>query len=182
MHRPLIAIVMLTAIASVPSRHAIGEENLEYQVKAAFLFNFAKFIEWPPQAFDNPDSPIVIGVLGENPFSNSLRLTVDGKTINNRRLMVKQFETPTDARVCHILFISPSERRRLPLIFDTLKGSPVLTVGESADFMNEGGVIRFVLEEDKVRFEINLEAAARAAIKLSSKLLKLARFIKGGPK
>jgi len=146
----------------------------EYQLKAAFLFNFAKFVEWPPAAFATPTSPIIIGVLGDNPFGDDLERTIRGKTLNARRLEIKEFRSAPQATNCHILFISTSEKKRLPEIFEGLRGTSVLTVGETDRFTETGGMINFVPEGNKIRFQINEIAARSAGLKISSKLLNLA--------
>ena len=146
----------------------------EYQVKAAFLFNFAKFVEWPAQAFAEPTSPMVIGILGENPFGDDLERTIRGKTINNRPFEIKAIKSLPEARRCHILFISTSEKTRLPEILESLGTATVLTVGEMERFVETGGMINLVKEADKIRFQINDVAAKNAGLKISSKLLSLA--------
>lgn len=146
----------------------------EYQVKAAFLFNFAKFIEWPPRAFASVKSPLIIGILGENPFHDDLVQTIRNKTVDDHPVLIKQFYSASDATNCHILFISASERKHLPEIFNTLKGASVLTVSETDRFTEKGGMINFVLEGTKIRFQINKNAATSAGLKISSKLMSLA--------
>jgi hypothetical protein len=146
----------------------------EYKLKAAFLFNFAKYVEWPPAAFAEATSPMVIGILGENPFRDDLEPTIRDKTINNRPLVIKEFRSPAEATNCHILFISTSEKQRLPEILKSLHGASVLTVGETDGFTETGGMINFVTGGNKIRFQINVEAAKSAGLKVSSKLLSLA--------
>jgi hypothetical protein len=146
----------------------------EYKLKAAFLFNFAKYVEWPPAAFAEATSPMVIGILGENPFRDDLEPTIRDKTINNRPLVIKEFRSPAEATNCHILFISTSEKQRLPEILKSLHGASVLTVGETDRFTETGGMINFVTGGNKIRFQINVEAAKSAGLKVSSKLLSLA--------
>ena len=146
----------------------------EYQIKAAFLFNFAKFVQWPQAAFTGAASPIVVGVLGENPFHDDLARTIRNKSIDEHPLVIKEFRSPTEATNCHILFISTSEKNRLPEILKGLKGTSVLTVGEMEHFTESGGMINFVLKGKKIRFQINNDEAARAGLKISSKLMSLA--------
>jgi len=149
----------------------------EYRVKAAFLWNFAKFIQWPTNAFANEAAPFVIGVLGEDPFGDDLVKTVRDKQINTHPITVKTFRTVSDAKECHLLFISTSETNRLADIFKSLSGSPILTVGdvgETGKFTEAGGMINFVFEGNKIRFQINDDAAKAANLKISSKLLSLA--------
>ncbi|HTQ50383.1 MAG TPA: YfiR family protein [Candidatus Acidoferrales bacterium] len=147
----------------------------EYQIKAAFLYNFAKFVEWPGQAFASPTSPIVIGVLGENVFGDNLERTIRDKTINNHPLQFKQFHSVMEATNSQILFISASEKSRLPRILNGLRGTSVLTVSENSDeFIKAGGMINFVIEDNRVHFQINDDAAKKSGLTISSKLLSLA--------
>ena len=146
----------------------------EYQVKAAFLFNFAKFVEWPPGSFAGATSPMVIGILGDNPFGSDLEQTIQNKTINNRLIVIKPLPSLAEATNCQVLFISTSEKKRLAEIFDGLRGASVLTVGETDRFTEAGGMINFVEEGNKIRFQINDAAAKGAGLKISSKLLSLA--------
>jgi hypothetical protein len=145
----------------------------EYQIKAAFLFNFAKFVEWPPKALAGTKSPIVIGLLGANPFGDDLTRTIRGKTIDAHPLLVKELRLPADATNCHILFISSSEKKRLPEILEALKGAPVLTVSETDRFTESGGMINFFMEGAKIRFQINKDAATGVGLTISSKLMSL---------
>ena len=164
----------LVWLLSVGDGRAQESQPTEYQIKAAFLFNFAKFVEWPPAAFAEATSPMVIGILGENPFGDDLERTIRGKTINNRPLVIKEFRSPAEATNCHVLFISTSEKQRLPEILKSLHGTSVLTVGETDRFIETGGMINFVAEGNKIRFQINEVAAESAGLKISSKLLSLA--------
>jgi uncharacterized protein DUF4154 len=153
---------------------AQNSQPTEYQIKAAFIFNFARFIEWPPKAFSRTTSPLVIGILGENPFHNDLQRTIGGKTVDDHPLVINELSSPAEATNCHILFISTSEKPRLPQILNVLKGASVLTVGEMDRFTENGGMINFVQEGTKIRFQINNGAATSAGLKISSKLLSLA--------
>ena len=153
---------------------AQGTPPTEYQIKAAFIFNFARFIEWPPQAFADTTSPFVIGILGESTFRDDLQKTIGNKAVDDHPLKILQLYTPTSATNCHILFISSSEKPRLPQILKVVNGTSVLTVGEMERFTENGGMINFVQEGSKIRFQINNEAATGAGLKISSKLLNLA--------
>jgi len=152
----------------------------EYAVKAAFLYNFTKFVEWPPNAFSGERSQFRVCVLGEDPFGKSLRVIGD-ESVAGRRVSLLQAEEIRQPEDCQILFISRSERDRLSQILADLGEAPVLTVGDSGGFLDQGVIINFTLENGKVRFEINQEAAERAGIKISSKLLRLATRVKGSP-
>lgn len=147
----------------------------EYQIKAAFIYHFAEFVDWPPQAFTGASSPMVIGILGENVFGDNLQRTINGKTVRGHPLQVKQFTSLAEATNCQVLFISASEKDNLPKILAQLQGGNTLTVGEKMDnFLSTGGMINLVIVEAKVRFQINNEAAKKAGLTISSKLLTLA--------
>jgi hypothetical protein len=155
---------------------AAAQSPDEYQVKAAFLFNFAKFVEWPAESFKSPADPIVICIVG-NPFETRLENTVNGKRIEERRLTVRQVSGATEVAGCHMLFVAADKKRNGDLL-GRAKISPVLTVGETANFAASGGVIGFKTEGGRVRIEINICAAARAHVHISSKLLSLAEIVK----
>ncbi len=152
----------------------------EYQLKAAFLYNFAKFIEWPPEAFPEDTSPFAIGIIGQNPFGIDLERTVKSKLVNGHPFAVIQVRTLAELKHCHILFISPSERKRLPEILNSVRNTNVLTVSEVDHFLESGGMINFTMEGNKVRFQIHDEAAKLAGLKISSKLLNLAKRTERG--
>jgi hypothetical protein len=166
--------LLLALLLAVPAL-AGAQTAAEYDVKAAFLYNFAKFVDWPPAAFPDPNS-LRICVLGEDPFGKSLQAVTD-EQVGGHKLIVTRTESLAKPTGCQILFISRSERERLAQILAAVKGSPVLTVGDTDGFANRGVMINFVLEGSKVRFEINTESADRAGIKISSKLLQLAKKI-----
>ena len=150
----------------------------EYQVKAAFLYNFARFVEWPPAA--DGAAPFVVTVLGRDPFGTVLDDTFRGKTVDARQVVVRRVSRSEDVGKSHILFICDSEKDRLPQILKSLESAPVLTVGEMSDFAERGGVIRFKVEQDRIRLEINVAAAERSRLRISSQLLKLARIVEPG--
>jgi len=155
-----------------------GASPTEYEVKAAFLFNFAQFIEWPAKAFASTNAPFVIGVLGDDPFGHVLNQTVQGETLNGRLIALKHSNRLEELTGCQILFVSRSEKTRLPQVLAAIGNSGVLTVGETDQFLRHGGVINFVTtHENKVRFEINLSAAERQGLKLNAKLLKVAQTV-----
>ena len=145
----------------------------EYQVKAAFIYNFAKFVDWPGDAFSE-GGVLVVGVVGDDPFGRTLD-QLQGNTANGRRLRIKRLRWDEDLRSCQILFISNSERRHLGKIMDSIRGTSVLTIGEMPQFNQAGGIIKFVIQDDKVRFEINAGAAGQARLRISSKLLALSK-------
>ena len=154
-----------------------GQIN-EYQVKAFFLYNFARYVEWPSQSFKAVNDPIVICILGQNPFGSALDQAITGKVVEGRPFVVRRISDIQPGSNCHILFVNSSERKRFRSMAESLKGSGVLTVGETPGFTADGGVINFKLEDGKVRFEIDVDAAAREHLHISSKLLSLAQIAK----
>jgi len=175
-----MAFAIMTAGAAAllaPRLAAQTSEPTEYQVKAAFLFNFTKFVDWPAAAFADPHAPIVLGVLGDDPFGDSLSLIVDGQLVRGRGITIRKFRFGDDVRRCHVLFVSASEQARTAQILGGLRGASVLTVSDFAGFAGDGGVVQFVMEEDRVRFVVNAKAAARADLRLSAKLLAVAHVI-----
>jgi hypothetical protein len=153
---------------------AQGSQPTEYQIKAAYIYNFARFVDWPPQAFASTNAPMVIGVLGENVFGSSFQ-QFNGRKINGHELQFEKFDSVTTATNCQILFISASEKSHLSKILGQLQGTSILTVSEADNFIGDGGMIYlFIDEENKVRFQINNNAARKAGLTISSKLLSLA--------
>jgi hypothetical protein len=157
-----------------PARCRAAEAKLEYEVKAAFLLNFTKFIEWPPAAFISAEAPLTICVLGDDPFGNSLDQVVAGESVSGRRLAVQRIKGITP-KACQVLYVSKSEKE-VPGILSAL-GPGVLTVSDREGFLREGGMIGFVIEGRRVRFDINLHAASRASLAISSRLLSVARSV-----
>lgn len=168
-------LLVLGLLGSTLGTQVQAQSPNEYQVKAAFLYNFAKFVDWPAEAFTDSNAPLVIGVIGDDPFGGALDQAVSGKSIGGHWLNVRRLKWGQDLRSCHILYISSSERRRLPQIIQSLRGASVLTVGDVEEFNQQGGIINFILESNKVRFEINSRAADQARLRISSKLLALAK-------
>jgi hypothetical protein len=170
----ILGLVLLLTAGGVHAQDQEPPSPSEYQLKAAFLFNFAKFVEWPPEAFADEKSPFIIGVLGDNPFGKELERTVEGKIVNGRYIQIREAGSLAEAKKCHILFVCNSENKRLQEVFEALRGASVLTVGDWTHFTESGGMISFVLENSKIRFQINDQAARAAGLKISSKLLNLA--------
>ena len=161
-----------------------SSDSSEYLIKAGFIYNFAKFVEWPATAFAQPDSPIVIGILGTDPFGTLIDRIVENKKIGARGVVVKRLKWGMDLKDlkdCKILFVGASERAHVDDLVQIVKSLPILTVGETPGFAERGGVIRFVLEDNRVRFEVNVDAARQADLTISSRLLTLARIIQQAP-
>lgn len=150
----------------------------EYQVKALFLLNFTKYVDWPTNAFAGAETPITIGVVGENKIGAELEKIIPGRSANGRPIALKVIDNSSDLAQCQILFIGNSETKRQREILSSLRKAPVLTVGETGQFLDEGGMINFVLKEGKVRLEINLASARKANLQISSKLLSVADTVK----
>ena len=197
---PLILVMLLTLVTGAAED---SEPSKEYQVKAAFIYNFIKFVDWPEpagaeadQKTDNDNRQIIIGVIGRDPFGRAFE-AVTKKKIRDKQVILKQFDgfaensteykadgktrykyKDADAlKACQVLFVCPSESRYFKEIIDIVKDNCVLTIGETKDFLETGGIIEFTTEQKKVQFEINLIAAEQAKLKISSKLLRLAKRV-----
>jgi YfiR/HmsC-like len=155
-------------------------QSKEYQLKAAFLFNFAQFVKWPAASFGSADAPFNIGILGDDPFGAALEETVQGEAIDNHKLRVVHGRTLDDLKDCELIFISKSEEDHLGEIIGQLDSKPILTVSDIDSFALSGGAIDFYLQDGRVRFEINPDSAQRKGLKISSQLLNLGRIVKGG--
>ena len=156
-----------------------AQEDPAYQIKAGFLYQFLFFVEWPTIVESGSDDEVVIAILGKDPFGDAFD-AVEGLLINGRRLVIKRYDqlpAPQDLKNCRLLFISPSLQNNMVKIIQTLKAYPVLTVSDVKGFVDAGGMINFVIKEDRVRFEINPDAAAHVGIKIRSKLLRVAERI-----
>ena len=152
-------------------------QSKEYQIKAAFLFNFAQFVQWPATAFTEADAPFCIGILGDDPFGTALEETIQGETVNRHKLLVRHAQRFEDLEDCQLIFVSKSEEGNLADIFSKLDSKPILTVSEIDSFAENGGAINFYLQGNKVRFEINPGSAQRGGLKISSQLLSLGKVI-----
>ena len=171
---------VLMALGGARSASTQTNPTGEYQVKAAFLFHFAQFVDWPEGTFKEADSPLTYCTIGEDPFHGALDASLNGKTIEARVVRVQHIKQAQQIPGCQILFIGAAENRLIPEVLTATRGTSVLTVGESEHFARNGGMIGFFLEENKIRFEINLEAAEHAKLRVSSRLLALAKTVIGG--
>ena len=176
--RTICAAIVVVATVAVGSLGLAAQPAAgEYEVKAAFLYNFARYIEWPEEAVPDAEDTFVIGVLGEDPFGPILDRIAKSKTVDGRKIAVRRFATVEDYTPCHILFVSSSETDRLATVLARLAESHVLVVGDTPGSARQGVIINFVIEQSKVRLEINPGAAERAGLKISSKLLRLATIV-----
>lgn len=170
----VVSALLLSGAIEMPAQTKISRE---YQIKAAFLFNFAQFVTWPPDAFTNAAAPFRIGILGEDPFGAFLDETVRNEKVNGHPLVVQRYRSAKDIKDCQILFVSRSESRRVKRILADLKNRNILTVGDMEDLVESGGIIRFSTEKNKIHFQVNLEAAKNANLTISSKMLRLAEIV-----
>jgi hypothetical protein len=171
-------VLLALSVAASPAPMAGDSPSLECQVKAAFIYNFAKFVEWPDDAGSAGGAPLTLGVLGEDSLADALDGMVRGKKVGDRILQVRKFKSLESLEPCQVLFIAPSEEARLPKILARIRQAPILTVGEGRRFGQEGGMVRFLMEDHKLHFEIRIDLAERAGLKISSKLLALAKVIR----
>ncbi|TAK57824.1 MAG: YfiR family protein [Bacteroidetes bacterium] len=149
----------------------------EYKFKAVYLFNFLQFIEWSPEAFQTSKSPIIIGILGDDPFRGTLEQTLEHETINGRTIQIQRMNNIEKIKNCHLVFIPKSERAQLDVLFSNFKNKNLLTISEIEGFAERGGCINFFIEDNKLRFEINVDAVHDAGLQVSSKLLRLAKVV-----
>ena len=175
--RGLILCLLTLALFFNPPNVGAQQTLSDYRVKAAYVLNFLRFVQWPDDAFSDTKAPVVIGIVGEDPFGNQLPQAILGKTVQGHDLIIRRYKAGEDLRGNHILFISASEKKRLPQILASLRGSSVLTVAEMDRFLEAGGVIQFTFENSRIRFAINVDAADRARLKVSSKLLSVAQYV-----
>jgi hypothetical protein len=175
---PVVMSLILFSLLGVAHAQSPMDEYDEYRVKAAFLFHFAQLVDWPPGTLGPDEKSIVLCTYGDDPFHGDLE-EIEGRQIQSRFLRVRHLKETKDARSCQILFIGRSEGSHLSTILAQLRGTPVLTVGEGDKFLQQGGIIGFCWEGNKVRFGISLDAAERAKLKISSRLLLLAKTVAG---
>jgi hypothetical protein len=170
-------VVLLCATCAVTAPGA-DDAGLEYKVKAGFLFNFAKFVEWPAKTLPTSSSAIILGVLADDPAAPVLRQALQNKVANGRPLTVRFLSDPTGLSACHIFFLSRGQKARMEEVLSKLEGVPVLTVSETDEFARRGGMISFIRKDESFRFEVNLEVAEKAGIKVSAKLASMATIVK----
>jgi uncharacterized protein DUF4154 len=175
--RIVFLLALLAQILLPSATRAQSEISQEYQVKAAFLYNFARFVDWPAKNFENDQAPMVLCVYGKDPFGSVLDDTVRGKTIGSHSFVVRRLRSSKGLAGCHIAFITDVGTNQLKDVLPTLQESNVLSVGDDSHFAEQGGDIQFVIDRDHVRFVINIDSINRASFRMSSKLLALAKII-----
>jgi len=182
--RLIVAVLLsLSLVAGANAQSSASAATSEYLIKAGFIYNFAQLVQWPPAAFSQADSPIVIGILGTDPFGTSIDRVVENKKLDGHNLVVKRLRWSRDLKdltECNILFVSLSEREHISDVINMVKWLPILTIGETPGFAARGGIINLTLEDNKVRFEVNIGAAKQANLNISSRLLALAKIVPQG--
>jgi hypothetical protein len=175
----VVLIAMMLSLLGSPL--VLGSDtgtSREHQIKAAFVYNFTKFIEWPAQSFPDANAPIIIGVLGETPFATELEQLVRDRKVNGHTILVKRIQSVAEAASTHLLFVSATEDAQLASLRAALESRPIVTVGESSSFAQSGGTITFILQDDKVRFEISTATAEQTGLRISAQLQKLAATVR----
>jgi hypothetical protein len=170
----IIALFISVESPSAYSMIPLGRIPLEYKVRAAYIFNFARFIQWPPDTFHSPSSPLVIGVLGRDPFIPSLQAALNGALVEGRPVQIKEVDTPADLAAIHILYVGRSEEERISDDLSVLRHRPILTVSDARGFLEQGGMIKFSIEDEKIVFTVNAHALERSGLKASSQMLQFA--------
>jgi hypothetical protein len=168
----LLCIYTFVLMYSIPLP-AQKPGSREYQLKAVFLYNFTQFVEWPSSSFSSDKAPMIIGILGTDPFGSYLEETVAGEKINGHPLLVQRYNSIEEAAECHVLFINVADKKEREQIMTKLKGRNILTVSDAPDFLEQGGMIRFFTRQGKIKLEVNLEQTKMANLVMSSKLLRL---------
>lgn len=173
----LLAVGLLALLPGTQAGAADNVSAREYQIKAAFLYNFTKFVSWPQDRFSGEPNPLEICIIGHDPFGSVIDISTKGKFVKGRPLVVRRIQQIGDVDTCHLLFVSSSERSRFSQIVAYTSELPILTVADGGNFAKRGGIINLVITGNKVRFEINPNAASRAGLQLSAQLLKLALIV-----
>lgn len=155
-----------------------AQTSREYSIKAVFLYNFTQFVEWPPHAIGSGDAPFVIGILGDDPFHAAIDDAVRGEKTKGHNIVVQRYQRVRDIKNCQILFISNSESRNVKEILNALPSKNILTVSDISDFATNGGIIRFLTRENRIKLQINLPASKDADLNISSKLLQVAEIVR----
>ena len=171
-----VAALLTLGTPGFSERTSDSAKTLEYRIKAAFLYNFARFVEWSQQDGRN-EGNLVIGILGKDPFGPILDQTVRGKKAAGRPLEIKRLSSVDNAASCHLVFVSSSERQRVETLLTAVNGAGVLIVGETPDFLDKGGMINFVIEEERVRIDLNLSTTQAAGLNVNSQLIRVARRV-----
>lgn len=181
MRQRILACLMLVLLSVLGQETRAQDAQVsESDLKAAFLFNFTKFIEWPPEAFAGENATVNVGVYGDEDFTKTLKTLLADKKAHGRPFTVKRLNNPADAKTCQILYFQEAEARKMQAVYEAIKKMPILTVGESDDFIDHGGMFNLFFEDKQLRFEVNQTTAENAKLTVSSKLMKLAKKVRKG--
>lgn len=172
---------MLTAVLllAFTARGGTPAKYREYQVKAIWMLNFTRYVDWPTNAFATKEAPCIVGVLGKDPFGDELEAAFMKKSIKGRPFVLRRVHREAEAAQCHMLFVPATERRTWRDMQAAMTKAPILAIGEADEFLDQGGIINFLIKDASIAFEIDLHAAQRAGIKFDANLLKIASKVKG---
>ncbi len=176
-----LAVAVVGACLPTSLTRANAPAHTEYEVKAAYLYNFGRFVEWPQNSAASHENQFAICVLGHDPFGAALDATISGEKIDGKNVVARRISKPGEAGGCRVIFITPGKGGQMKGILAALENSSVLTVSDVPMFVEDGGMVEFVMTDERVRFEINLAAARQAGLNLSSELLKVAARVMQGP-
>ena len=176
--RPIYIMLFCLCLGLLPYQSEAGSGTNEYEVKAAFIYQFAHFVEWPSSAFSSSSSPLVIAVLGDDPYGRVLDDIVRGKEVSGHSIVIKRYESLGDVQYSQILYVSSSEKKRLSRVLDKVKGKPTLTVSDIVGFAKQNGMIELTFAKDRIGLDINVATARQVKLKISSKLLRLANVVR----
>ena len=174
----ICTLVVIFVLAFLSPARAQNEVSSEYRVKLAFLYNFAQFVQWPADTFSDSGAPLIICVAGDNPFVGEIALSLQGRSVGGHPIELRRLRPQEDPHKCHMVFLRAAGTKTAAKIFAESRGSSTLTVGEAAGFAARGGMINLTREQDKLRFEVNIDATGETRLRISSKLLSLAKIVK----
>jgi hypothetical protein len=169
-------LLLLFGISGINIGYGQINPSLEYKVKAAFLFNFTRFVHWPASAYDSPDDPFVIGIVGNDPFGSYLDELVSGELANGHKIIIRRYPNGGEIRGCQLIFMNISDKTKLKLMLTQAIRQNALTVSDEDDFIRLGGILHFYMEDNKVKMEVRLAAAKAAKLEISAKLLQVAKL------
>ncbi|MDB5141456.1 MAG: YfiR family protein [Mucilaginibacter sp.] len=169
-------LLLLIVLSGISPAYAQTSPSLEYRVKAAFLFNFTRFVHWPASAYTSPDDPFVIGIVGSDPFGSYLDELVSGESAGGHKIVIRRYPNGGDIRGCQLIFINLGDKAKLKLLLAQSTRQNVLTVSDENEFIRLGGIVHFYMEDDKVKMEVRPAAAKAAQLEISAKLLQVAKL------
>lgn len=178
MPKQFLAGLLLLLFCAWPPASRAQASLPEADLKAAFVYNFTKFIEWPSDRFSRSEDPLIVGIFGDEDFVATLRKLLENKRAHGHPFVVKRLAQDLEAKACHILFVRENENKRFSLVYENIKDLPILTIGETKEFLDMGGMFNFFFEDKQLRFEVNPARAESVRLTISSKLLRLAKSVR----